>query len=119
MQSLATHGTHWTPRADPGTFLVELTSTPQHRRLRSANALNVGIGAGVLQRIYGLDINPFSVVLSQIQMLWQLLGRVRVSDLKSSGPPPKALIPHIMIEGGRTSLDTFDQPMELQTHPRA
>lgn len=28
----------------------------------------------------------------------------------------KALIPHIMVEGGHTSLDPFDQPMEAHTN---
>lgn len=102
------------PACGSGTFLVEHLHS-QLERLRSANALNVEAVQSVLQRIYGLDINPFSVVLSQIQMLWQLLDVFAYLTPEEQRTTAKALIPHIMIEGGHTSLDTFDQPMELQT----
>lgn len=102
------------PACGSGTFLVEHLHG-QLERLRASNALNVEAVQSVLQRIYGLDINPFSVVLSQIQMLWQLLDVFAHLTPEEQRSTAKALIPHIMIEGGHTSLDTFDQPMELQT----
>lgn len=102
------------PACGSGTFLVEHLHA-QLERLRSANALNVEAVQSVLQRIYGLDINPFSVVLSQIQVLWQLLDVFAYLTPEEQRNTAKALIPHIMIEGGHTSLDSFDQPMELQT----
>lgn len=103
------------PACGSGTFLVEHLHT-QLERLRTAGALNVEAVQSVLQRIYGLDLNPFSAVLTQIQILWQLL------DVFADQPPDqqrriaKALIPHIMVEGGHTSLDPFDQPMESHTN---
>ncbi len=101
------------PACGSGTFLVEHLHG-QLERLRSSNALNVEAVQSVLQRIYGLDINPFSVVLSQIQMLWQLLDVFAYLTPDEQKNTAKALIPHIMIEGGHTSLDTYDQPMEAQ-----
>jgi hypothetical protein len=86
----------------------------QLERLRGSNALNVEAVQSVLQRIYGLDINPFSIVLSQIQMLWQLLDVFAYLTPDEQRTTAKALIPHIMIEGGHTSLDSYDQPMEAQ-----
>jgi hypothetical protein len=103
------------PACGSGTFLVEHLHA-QLERLRDANALNLEAVQHVLQRIYGLDLNPFSAVLTQIQIIWQLL------DVFADQPPErqkliaKALIPHIMVEGGHTSLDPFDQPMEVQTN---
>ncbi len=103
------------PACGSGTFLVEHLHV-QLERLRAANALNLDTVQHVLQRIHGLDVNPFSTVLTQIQIIWQLL------DVFASEPPErqreiaKGLIPHIMIEGGHTSLDPFDQPMEAQTN---
>ncbi len=102
------------PACGSGTFLVEHLHS-HLERLRGANALNVEAVQSVLQRIYGLDLNPFSVVLSQIQMLWQLLDVFAYLTPEEQRNTAKALIPHIMIEGGHTSLDSFDQPMELQT----
>ena len=101
------------PACGSGTFLVEHLHE-QLERLRGSNALNVEAVQSVLQRIYGLDINPFSVVLSQIQMLWQLLDVFAYLTPDEQKNTAKALIPHIMIEGGHTSLDTYDQPMEAQ-----
>ncbi len=101
------------PACGSGTFLVEHLHG-QLERLRSSNALNVEAVQSVLQRIYGLDINPFSVVLSQIQMLWQLLDVFAYLTPDEQKNTAKALIPHIMIEGGHTSLDAYDQPMEAQ-----
>jgi hypothetical protein len=103
------------PACGSGTFLVEHLHT-QLERLRASNALNVDAVRSVLMRIYGLDINPFSVVLSQIQMLWQLLDVFAHLSPEGQRETAKALIPHIMIEGGHTSLDSFDQPMEVQTN---
>ena len=102
------------PACGSGTFLVEHLHS-QLERLRGANALNVEAVQSVLQRIYGLDINPFSVVLSQIQMLWQLLDVFADLSPEDQRSKAKALVPHIMIEGGHTSLDAFDQPMEVNT----
>ncbi|MDM0002709.1 N-6 DNA methylase [Variovorax sp. J22P240] len=103
------------PACGSGTFLVEHLHA-QLERLRSSGALNLEAVQSVLQRIHGLDLNPFSAVLTQIQILWQLL------EVFADQPPDhqkkiaKALIPHIMVEGGHTSLDPFDQPMEVQTN---
>jgi hypothetical protein len=103
------------PACGSGTFLVEHLHA-QLERLRASNALNLDAVQSVLRRIYGLDLNPFSAVLTQIQIIWQLL------DVFADQPPDrqkliaKALIPHIMVEGGHTSLDPFDQPMEAHTN---
>ncbi|MES2784742.1 MAG: N-6 DNA methylase [Pseudomonadota bacterium] len=103
------------PACGSGTFLVEYLHG-QLERLRASNALNLDAVQSVLQRIHGLDLNPFSAVLTQIQIIWQLL------DVFADQPPErqkqiaKALIPLIMVEGGHTSLDPFDQPMEAQTN---
>ena len=101
------------PACGSGTFLVEHLHA-QLERLRASNALNVEAVQSVLQRIHGLDINPFSVVLSQIQMLWQLLDVFAYLTAEEQRTTAKALIPHIMIEGGHTSLDSYDQSMEAQ-----
>jgi len=47
-------------------------------------------------------------------MLWQLLDVFAYLTPDEQKNTAKALIPHIMIEGGHTSLDTYDQPMEAQ-----
>jgi hypothetical protein len=102
------------PACGSGTFLVEHLHT-QLERLRGAGALNEEAIQSVLKRVHGLDINPFSAVLTQIQILWQLL------DIFADQPPERqrkiaqTLIPHIMVEGGHTSLDPFDHSMERQT----
>lgn len=103
------------PACGSGTFLVEHLHA-QLERLRAANALNLEAVQSVLQRIFGLDLNPFSAVLTQIQILWQLLDVFADQPAEQQKLLAKALIPHIMVEGGHTSLDAFDQPMESQVN---
>jgi hypothetical protein len=60
------------PACGTGTFLVEALRD-EIERLRAAGALDVNSAISLLGRLNGLDINPFSVSLSQIQILWHLI----------------------------------------------
>lgn len=102
------------PACGSGTFLVEYLHS-QLERLRGAGALNADAIQSVLQRISGLDLNPFSATLTQIQILWQLLDVFADQSPERQREIAKQLVPHIMIEGGHSSLDSFEHAMEAHT----
>lgn len=92
------------PSCGTGTFIIEAFNQDVNR-LRSKGALNEATIESVLQRLHGLDINPFSIALAQIQVLWHIIdlfaGRTpaEVKDLCA------VIIPAIQIAGGHSSLD--------------
>lgn len=98
------------PACGTGTFLVEALRD-EIDRLRTAGALDATSVVDLLSRLNGLDINPFSVSLSQIQILWHLM------DLFDGLPPEevkqtaRALLREIRVDGGLSSLDTMGVPM--------
>ena len=108
-------GTVLDPSCGSGTFLVERLHS-EITRLKRANALTPEAVKQALSQIHGLDLNPFAGVMTQIQLLWQML------DVFSSNTPDeqrriaKLLIPYMMIESGHTSLDVFGQTMANNTN---
>lgn len=103
------------PACGSGTFLVEHLHS-EITRLRASNALTPTSVQQVLSTIHGLDINPFSVVLTQIQLLWQLLEVFATQPLETQRTVARKLIPFLMIEGGHSALDPFDVLMEAQSN---
>lgn len=112
---IPTGGTVLDPSCGSGTFLVERLHS-EITRLKSVNALTPEAVKQALSQIHGLDLNPFAGVMTQIQLLWQML------DVFSSNTPDeqrriaKLLIPYMMIESGHTSLDVFGQTMADNTN---
>jgi hypothetical protein len=112
---IPTGGAILDPSCGSGTFLVERLHS-EISRLKRANALTPEAVKHALSQIHGLDLNPFAGVMTQIQLLWQML------DVFSSNTPDeqrriaKLLIPYMMIESGHTSLDVFGQTMATNTN---
>jgi hypothetical protein len=103
------------PACGSGTFLVEHLHA-EITRLRASNALSPESVQQVLSTIHGLDLNPFSVVLTQIQLLWQLLEVFSNQPIDLQRKVARKLIPYLMIEGGHSSLAPFDSAMETQAN---
>lgn len=92
------------PACGTGTFLIEALGQDL-TRLRAAGAADdVEALRSVLSRLSGLDLNPFAVVLAQIQVLWhiiELLAGRSAADVRATC---RRLIPAIDIHGGWSSL---------------
>jgi len=94
------------PACGSGTFIVERLAM-EVERLRGQGMLNVDTAATVLGRLAGLDLNPFSVSLTQMQMLWhlvELLGSLAGGNVQTA---VRRLVGAIRVAGGHTSLETF------------
>ncbi|MGA8907222.1 MAG: N-6 DNA methylase [Acidobacteriaceae bacterium] len=94
------------PACGSGTFLVQRLSR-EIKRLNAAKALDLNSAIAILGRIYGLDINPFSVTLAQMQILWHLLDLFKTVPLAEVPIAARRIVAAIRIEGGHTSLETF------------
>jgi SAM-dependent methyltransferase len=92
------------PGCGTGTFLVEALNQ-DIKRLKSRGALNETTIVSVLNRLHGLDINPFSVALAQIQVLWHLIDLFAGRTSDEIKKLCAAIIPAIQIAGGHSSLD--------------
>jgi N-6 DNA Methylase len=95
------------PACGSGTFLVQRLSH-EIERLKAAGSFNLEAVTTVLGRIAGLDINPFSVTLAQMQLLWHLIELLRpASQNAEARTAARRLMAAIRVEGGHTSLETF------------
>jgi hypothetical protein len=94
------------PACGSGTFLVQRLSR-EIKRLNAANALDLDSAIAILARISGLDINPFSVTLAQMQILWHLLDLFKSIPLTDVPAAARRIVAAIRIEGDHTSLETF------------
>jgi len=92
------------PACGTGTFLVEALGL-ELARLRSAGAADdVEALRSVLSRLSGLDLNPFAVVLAQIQILWHIIELLAGRTATEVRETCRRLIPAIDIHGGWSSL---------------
>lgn len=94
------------PSCGSGTFIVERLSE-EVASLRERNLLTLDTIIPVLDRLAGLDINPFSATLARMQMLWHLLDAVRGLPTAELARAVRTLVRRIRVEGGHTSLDPF------------
>ena len=103
------------PACGTGTFIVEALEA-ELKRLRNAGLMNLDTVKDIVPRLCGMDINPFSVSLAQIQVLWHLMELFGV-DKGEKGKANKVasvLLPLLNIEGGTSSLETMGVPMGHQ-----
>lgn len=100
------------PACGSGTFLVEALEQ-ELSRLRMAGLMTTDAVRGILKRLCGLDINPFSVSLAQIQVLWHLMDLFRQYPEAEAKRIAAELLPAINIQGGISSLETMGTPMAL------
>jgi hypothetical protein len=92
------------PACGTGTFLVEALGQ-ELARLRTAGAADdVEALRRVLGRLSGLDLNPFAVVLAQIQVLWHIIELLAGRSASEVRDTCRRLIPAIDIHGGWSSL---------------
>jgi hypothetical protein len=92
------------PACGTGTFLVEALGQ-ELARLRAAGAADdVEALRSVLSRLSGLDLNPFAVVLAQIQVLWHIIELLAGRSAAEVRETCRRLIPAIDIHGGWSSL---------------
>lgn len=94
------------PACGTGTFLVEALRK-EVDRLKTAGAFRPESAEQLLNNINGLDINPFSVSLSQIQILWHVMDLFKGQTPKVVSEAASRILPHIMVDGGISSLDTM------------
>ena len=94
------------PACGSGTFLVQRLAR-EIRRLKAAGAFDLEAAIEVLGRLSGLDINPFSVTLAQMQVLWHLLELFKAVPPADVPAAARRVVAAIRIEGGHTSLETF------------
>lgn len=88
------------PACGSGTFLIEAYRAMVGNDIdRGAAEYNDALEA--LKRIVGNDLNTFSSVLAQVQLLWQVLGMRQ--EVERHG------FPEIMVTGKVNSLVTLDQ----------
>ena len=93
------------PACGSGTFLIEAYRVMVGDDIERG-AADYGDALDVLKRIAGNDLNTFSSVLAQIQLLWQVLGMRH--DVEKSG------FPDIMVTGKVNSLVTLNQLTMLE-----
>lgn len=98
------------PACGTGTFLVEALRE-EVERLKTAGALDLTTATKLLANISGLDINPFSVSLSQIQILWHMIDLFEGQSSDDIRNIAGVLLPLINVDGGISSLDTMGRPM--------
>lgn len=98
------------PACGSGTFIVEALEQ-ELRRLREAGLMTPDAVRDILKRLCGLDINPFSVSLAQIQVLWHLMDLFRQYPEADAKRIAAELLPAINIQGGLSSLETMGYPM--------
>ena len=101
------------PSCGSGTFIVERLSQ-EVASLRDRHLLTLDTVGPVLDRLAGLDINPFSATLARMQMLWHLLDAVRNLPPAELPSAVRALVRRIRVEGGHTSLDPFSSSQMRQ-----
>lgn len=100
------------PACGTGTFLVEALRG-EIERLSAAGAFDLSTAAAMLDNIRGLDINPFSVSLTQIQILWHMIGLFEGRSSEEIRDIAKSLLPLINVDGGISSLETMGRAMHL------
>lgn len=88
------------PACGSGTFLIEAYREMIGKDIERG-AADYGDALDALARIAGNDLNTFSSVLAQIQILWQVLGMRK--DVEKYG------FPDILVTGKVNSLVTLDQ----------
>lgn len=98
------------PACGSGTFIVEALDQ-ELTRLRDAGLMTPDGARNVLKRLCGLDINPFSVSLAQIQVLWHLMDLFRQYPEAEAKRIAAELLPAINIQGGFSSLEVMGSPM--------
>lgn len=103
------------PACGTGTFIVEALEA-ELTRLRAAGLLSIDTVRTLLTQLCGMDINPFSVSLAQIQMLWHLMDLFTSANQKQASAMATTLLPLLNIQGGRSSLDAMGVPMTAGTH---
>lgn len=94
------------PACGSGSFLVQRLAA-ELGRIGRTGTLDIEAAVSVLGRMAGLDINPFSVTLAQMQVIWHLLPMLRNVARSEVSSAVRRLIAAMRIEGGHTSLDTF------------
>lgn len=92
------------PACGTGTFLIEAFSQELSRLRQSGAADDVDTLRAVLGRLSGLDLNPFAVVLAQIQILWHVIELLAGRNAEEVREISRRLIPAIDIHGGWSSL---------------
>lgn len=113
------------PACGSGTFLVQRLAR-EVKRLKAAGVFDLESAIQVLDRVSGLDINPFSVTLAQMQVLWHLLELFKRIPAEQVPAAARRVVAAIRIEGGHTSLETFGTmptpqaqgTMDLDIRPR-
>jgi hypothetical protein len=98
------------PACGTGTFLVE-GLRQEVERLRAAGAFDLQNARSLLEKLHGLDINPFSVSLSQIQILWHMIDLFEGRSADEIREIAQVLLPLIRVDGGLSSLETMGTPM--------
>lgn len=98
------------PACGTGTFLVEALRA-EVERLRTAGAFDLESARGLLENLHGLDINPFSVSLSQIQILWHMIDLFEGRSADEIRETAQVLLPLIRVDGGLSSLETMGAAM--------
>jgi len=101
------------PACGSGTFLIE-----RYRQIAGEDAdrglVTYSDARQAVERLYGNDINPFSSVLSQIQLLWHLF--TFGSDIKTNGFPDlriaeraNSLVPGALYDPAQTRFGEIDR----------
>ncbi len=98
------------PACGTGTFLVEALRA-EVERLRTAGAFDLESARALLENLHGLDINPFSVSLSQIQILWHMIDLFEGRSADEIRETAQVLLPLIRVDGGLSSLETMGAAM--------
>jgi SAM-dependent methyltransferase len=101
------------PACGSGTFLIE-----RYRQVvgeaADAGLADYGEGRAAVERLHGNDLNPFSAIVTQIQLLWHLLAfgasvrRVGFPDLRIS-ERANSLVPVTLLDPSQNRFGEIDR----------
>jgi len=92
------------PACGSGTFLVEAMQI-ELSRIKKSGMLSSETVKKMLLKLNGMDINPFSIALSQIQFLWHLMDLFAQTSQEDIKRVAREIMPGRNLVGGNNSLD--------------
>ena len=98
------------PACGTGTFIVEAMEM-ELSRMEQAGLLSPEAIKSILPQLNGLDINPFSIALTQIQMIWHLMRLFKAVPQEKVKEIVSEVIPAMHLFGGHSSLEAMGRPM--------
>ena len=101
------------PACGSGTFLIEALEM-ELSRFKKSGMLNTETIKKTLQKLNGMDINQFSIALSQIQVLWHLLDLFVQASPEKVRKAARDIMPGMNLLGGYDSLDPMGQSISAK-----